>query len=49
MEDYLETIYDLDKEKKAVRVKDIAGRMDVKMPTVYQYVRDIKWQGAGKL
>jgi len=34
MEDYLEAIYDLDKEKKAVRVKDIAGRMDVKMPTV---------------
>ena len=34
MEDYLEAIYDLDRKKRAVRVKDIAKRMDVKMPTV---------------
>ena len=39
MEDYLEVIYDLDNEKKVVRVKDIASRMDVKMPTVTSMLR----------
>ncbi len=39
MEDYLEVIYDLDMEKKVVRVKDIASRMDVKMPTVTSMLR----------
>lgn len=39
MEDYLEVIYDLDTEKKVVRVKDIASRMDVKMPTVTSMLR----------
>lgn len=39
MEDYLEVIYDLDNEKKIVRVKDIASRMDVKMPTVTSMLR----------
>ncbi len=34
MEDYLETIFDLDRQKKVVRVKDIAKRLSVKMPTV---------------
>ncbi|HEC99769.1 MAG TPA: metal-dependent transcriptional regulator, partial [Proteobacteria bacterium] len=34
MEDYLEAIFNLEKEVKAVRVKDIAGRMGVKLPTV---------------
>jgi len=34
MEDYLEAIYTLGKEKKVVRVKDIAKRLNVKMPTV---------------
>jgi len=34
MEDYLEAIYDLNKDKKVIRVKDIAKRLDVKMPTV---------------
>ena len=34
MEDYLEAILNLEKEKKAVRVKDIARKMEVKLPTV---------------
>jgi DtxR family transcriptional regulator, Mn-dependent transcriptional regulator len=34
MEDYLEAIYNLSHEKRAVRVKDIAKRLGVKMPTV---------------
>ena len=41
MEDYLEVIYDLDTEKKMVRVKDIASRMDVKMPTVTSMLRTL--------
>ena len=34
MEDYLEAIYNLSQEKRVVRVKDIAKRLGVKMPTV---------------
>ncbi|OQY14750.1 MAG: hypothetical protein B6I32_08775 [Desulfobacterium sp. 4572_20] len=34
VEDYLEAIYNLAREKRAVRVRDIAKRLDVKMPTV---------------
>ena len=34
MEDYLELIYNLEKEKKVVRVRDIAKGMKVKMPSV---------------
>jgi len=34
MEDYLEAIFNLGKEKRVVRVKDIAKRLKVKMPTV---------------
>jgi len=45
MEDYLETIYDLDQDKKVVRVKDIAKRMDVKMPTVSSMLRTLNDRG----
>jgi len=45
MEDYLETIFDLDKEKKVVRVKDIAKRMDVKMPTVTSMLKTLNNRG----
>jgi DtxR family Mn-dependent transcriptional regulator len=45
MEDYLEAIYDLDKEKKVVRVKDIARRMDVKMPTVSSMLKTLSDRG----
>jgi Mn-dependent DtxR family transcriptional regulator len=34
MEDYLEAIYNLVREKRVVRVRDIAKRLGVKMPTV---------------
>ena len=45
MEDYLETIFDLDKEKKVVRVKDIARRLDVKMPTVTSMLKTLSKRG----
>ena len=45
MEDYLEAIFDLDKEKKVVRVKDIAKRMDVKMPTVSSMLKTLNNRG----
>lgn len=41
MEDYLEAIFDLDKEKRVVRVKDIAKRLDVKMPTVTSMLKTL--------
>ena len=45
MEDYLEAIFDLDKDKKVVRVKDIAKRLDVKMPTVTSMLRTLNERG----
>ena len=45
MEDYLEAISDLDKEKKAIRVRDIAKRMDVKMPTVTSMLKTLNDRG----
>lgn len=45
MEDYLEAIFDLDREKKVVRVKDIAKRLDVKMPTVSSMLKTLNDRG----
>ena len=45
MEDYLEAIFDLDQEKRFVRVKDIAKRMDVKMPTVSSMLKALNDRG----
>lgn len=45
MEDYLEAIFDLDMEKRVVRVKDIAKRMDVKMPTVSSMLKTLNTRG----
>lgn len=45
MEDYLETIFDLEQKKKVVRVKDIAKRMDVKMPTVTSMLKSLSERG----
>jgi DtxR family Mn-dependent transcriptional regulator len=45
MEDYLEAIFDLDQEKRVVRVKDIARRMDVKMPTVSSMLKTLNDRG----
>jgi DtxR family Mn-dependent transcriptional regulator len=45
MEDYLEAIYEIGLEKKIVRVKDIAARMDVKMPTVTSMLKNLGARG----
>lgn len=45
MEDYLETIFALSKEKKAIRIKNIAGRMGVKMPTVTNMMKTLSERG----
>jgi DtxR family Mn-dependent transcriptional regulator len=45
MEDYLEAIFDLDQEKRVVRVKDIAKRMDVKIPTVSSMLKTLNSRG----
>lgn len=45
MEDYLEAIFNLDKEKRVVRVKDIAKLMDVKMPTVSSMLKTLNNKG----
>jgi len=45
MEDYLEAMYNLSKEKKAVRVKDIAKKLGVKMPTVTSMLKVLREKG----
>jgi len=45
MEDYLEAIYILSKEKRVVRVKDIAKRLEVKMPTVTGMLKTLSDKG----
>ncbi len=45
MEDYLEAIFNLGKEKKVVRVKNIAKRLDVKMPTVTSMLKTLSNRG----
>jgi DtxR family Mn-dependent transcriptional regulator len=48
MEDYLEAIFDLGKEKRVVRVKDIARKMNVKMPTVSSMLKTLNNRGLVK-
>jgi len=45
MEDYLEAIYNLSKEKRAARVRDIAKKLDVKMPTVTNMLKSLSERG----
>jgi DtxR family Mn-dependent transcriptional regulator len=45
MEDYLEAIYNLSKEKRAIRVRDIASKLDVKMPTVTNMLKTLSERG----
>ena len=45
MEDYLEAIFDLDKSQKVVRVRDIAGKLEVKMPTVTSMLKTLSGRG----
>ena len=45
MEDYLEAIYTTTKEKRVVRVKDIAKKLGVKMPTVTSMLKTLSEKG----
>jgi len=45
MEDYLEAIFNLGKVKRAIRVKDIAKRLGVKMPTVTNMLKTLSGRG----
>lgn len=45
MEDYLEAIYNLSKEKRAIRVRDIAKKLAVKMPTVTNMLKTLSENG----
>jgi len=48
MEAYLETIKKLEKEKKVVRVKGIARRLNVKMPSVTEALKNLSDKGLVK-
>jgi DtxR family Mn-dependent transcriptional regulator len=45
LEDYLETIYHLIQEGKVARVKDVAARLQVQMPSVTGAVRSLAARG----
>jgi len=45
MEDYLEAIFNLGKEKRNIRVRDIAKRLGVKMPTVTSMLKTLSKRG----
>jgi DtxR family Mn-dependent transcriptional regulator len=45
MEDYLETLYLLNGEKGAIRVKNIAKKLGVKMPTVISMLKTLDEKG----
>ena len=45
MEDYLEAIFNLSNEKRSVRVKDIAKKLSVKMPTVTNMLKTLSGRG----
>jgi len=45
MEDYLEAIYSISKEKRVVRVKNIAKKVGVKMPTVTNMLKSLNQKG----
>jgi DtxR family Mn-dependent transcriptional regulator len=47
-EDYLEAIYNLNREKRVVHVKDIATRLAVKMPTVSSMLKTLHGNGLVK-
>ena len=45
MEDYLEALFLLSREKGAIRVKNIAKKLDVKMPTVTNMLKALSEKG----
>ena len=48
MKDYLKVIFDLNQNKSVVRVKDIAKKLDVKMPTVTNMLKKLDQRGLVK-
>jgi DtxR family Mn-dependent transcriptional regulator len=42
MEDYLEAIFEIGKTKQAVRVKDVASRLGVSMPSVNNALKNLE-------
>ncbi|MHB9030927.1 MAG: metal-dependent transcriptional regulator [Candidatus Latescibacterota bacterium] len=45
MEDYLEAIYEIEKEKPAVRVRDVAKKLRVTMPSVNGALKNLQALG----
>ena len=45
MEDYLEAIYEIDRTKRAVRVKDVADKLGVTMPSVNGALKNLESKG----
>jgi DtxR family Mn-dependent transcriptional regulator len=45
MEDYIEAIFDLNREKAVIRVRDIAKKLHVKMPTVSSMLKVLNDRG----
>ena len=45
MEDYLEAIFEIDKLKRAVRVKDVSERLGVTMPSVNGAMKNLEALG----
>ena len=44
-EDYMKTIYEISQESKVVRIKQIANRLNVKMPSVVNAVKQLESKG----
>ena len=45
MEDYLEAIFEIEKHKRAVRVKDVAAKLGVTMPSVNGALKNLEAKG----
>ena len=45
LEDYIEVVYVLIQEKRRARVRDIAGKLKVKMPSVVKAIGELKKLG----
>jgi DtxR family transcriptional regulator, Mn-dependent transcriptional regulator len=45
MEDYLEAIYEIGREKSAVRVRDVAHKLRVTMPSVTGALKNLEGRG----
>ena len=45
MEDYLEAIFEIDKNRRAVRVKDVAKKLEVTMPSVNGALKTLEAEG----